>query len=206
MPAQLVTEQGPTSAAAFLLADGDSVLLGRSPNNGLVLLDQCVSRFHGSITGRAGRFFLLDHTSANGTRLDGRKVECETPLRDGQVIRAGNVMLRFHQVPDEAGHAPPPLSVDPAWLTANDQAVRHLAETILAERNFDLLPLLGDALEDAGCQDEVILDHCRHGGAKHASCWLLDLIVPLNSRSVPSRPTDDSTVMRYLPWSAEAAE
>src|SRR5919201_90559 len=40
-----------------------------------------------------------------------------------------------------------PVAVDPAWLAANDGAVRQLAESIYEERAFDRLPILADALE-----------------------------------------------------------
>ncbi|MEO8701018.1 MAG: hypothetical protein ABI867_13300 [Kofleriaceae bacterium] len=58
-----------------------------------------------------------------------------------------------------------------AW---NRGAVRDLARTIAAERTFDELPILGDALEVAGCTDEELLAHCRAPGAHGDRCWLLD--------------------------------
>lgn len=51
------------------------------------------------------------------------------------------------------------------WLTDvlswNDRAVPRLAAAIYDERAFDRMPILADALEDAGCADEEILNHCR---------------------------------------------
>jgi hypothetical protein len=183
VPAHLVTEQGPTSAAVFPLPDNEMVGLGRNPSSSLVLLDRHVSRWHASISGRNGRFFLRDNSSVNGTRLDGRMVECETPLRDGQVIRAGAVVLRFRHVADEGGrNGPAPVRVDPAWLLANDRAAKHLTEAILAESNFALMPVLADALEDAGCRDADLLEHCRRGGPHRNGCWLLDLLLPPSQR------------------------
>jgi len=152
---------------------------------------------------------LYDNKSVNGTKLDGRKLECETPLRDGQVIRAGSIWMRFSHVPDEDGHVPPPITFDPTWLTANDRAVPRLAETVLEESNFELLPLLADALEDAGCHDVEVLEHCRHAGHRAgqcATCWLLDLIVPPSARPVVREEGDDSTVMKVLPWSPQVDE
>jgi pSer/pThr/pTyr-binding forkhead associated (FHA) protein len=200
VPAQLLTEQGPTSAAVFLLPDGAETTLGRNPHNNLILLDRHVSREHAVIAARHGRYFLRDVGSSNGTRLDGRRIECETPLRHGQVIRAGNVVFRFSQLPDESGQLPALLALEPAWLSANDRAAVHLAETILEEGKFELLPVLADALEDAGCHAPEILEHCRQGAGRHrTACWVLDLIVPRSSR--PVQP-DASTVMKVLPWSA----
>jgi hypothetical protein len=39
------------------------------------------------------------------------------------------------------------------------------------------VPILADALEDAGCTDEAILAHCRGPGPHVQGCWLVDLIV-----------------------------
>jgi hypothetical protein len=205
VPAQLVTEQGPTSASVFLLPDEGVTAIGRSHDNQLVLLDRHVSRYHGWITGRNGRYFLYDNRTTNGTKLDGRKLECETPLRDGQLIRVGSIWLRFRQLPDEGGQVPSPIAFDPAWLSANDRAVTRLAETILEEKNFDLLPVLADALEDAGCHDAEVLEHCRQPGRHHSSCWVLDLIVPPSKPAGPEAP-DESTVMKLLPWSPELGD
>jgi hypothetical protein len=67
--------------------------------------------------------------------------------------------------------------VDPAWLTWNDGTVRRLAQAFYDDRSFERLPLLADALEDAGCTDAAILDHCR-GPAQHArGCWVVDLLL-----------------------------
>jgi hypothetical protein len=65
-------------------------------------------------------------------------------------------------------------SADPAWLTGT---VVSLAEGIYADRAFDRLPILGDALEDAGCDDADILDHCRSTGPHVRGCWVLDLLL-----------------------------
>jgi hypothetical protein len=37
--------------------------------------------------------------------------------------------------------------------------------------------VLGDALEEAGCADGVILGHCRGAGPHARGCWLLDLLL-----------------------------
>jgi hypothetical protein len=52
-----------------------------------------------------------------------------------------------------------------------------LARCIYAERAFDRLPILADALEDAGCDDADILSHCRGDGPHVRGCWVVDLIL-----------------------------
>ena len=62
---------------------------------------------------------------------------------------------------------------NPSWLTST---VLALAEGIYAERAFDRLPILADALQDAGCENPDILDHCREPGSHVRGCWVLDLL------------------------------
>jgi hypothetical protein len=68
-------------------------------------------------------------------------------------------------------------SVDPAWLAWNGSTVRRLAQAVYDERTFDRLPILADALEDAGCADAAILGHCRGPGPHMRGCWVLDLVL-----------------------------
>jgi hypothetical protein len=61
---------------------------------------------------------------------------------------------------------------DPAWRSS---AVLGLAAPMYAARDFTLMPVLADALEDAGCTDPRVLDHCRRPGPHARGCWVLDL-------------------------------
>jgi hypothetical protein len=63
---------------------------------------------------------------------------------------------------------------DPAWLTAD---VRGLAVAAYEDRAFDRLPILADALADAGCDDEAVLAHCRENGPHVRGCWVVDLVL-----------------------------
>ena len=65
-------------------------------------------------------------------------------------------------------------AVEIRWQTANVVA---LARAIYAERAFQRLPILADALEDAGCTDRAILDHCRQPGEHVRGCWVVDLVL-----------------------------
>jgi hypothetical protein len=68
-------------------------------------------------------------------------------------------------------------TLDPAWLSWQEGVVSRLAGTIYDERAFDRLPVLADALEDAGCTDRTILDHCRGPGPHVRGCWVVDLLL-----------------------------
>jgi hypothetical protein len=70
-----------------------------------------------------------------------------------------------------------PALLDPTWLTWNNGAVRKMAQAIYDERRFADLPILADALEDAGCADAAILEHCRQPGEHVRGCWVVDLLL-----------------------------
>jgi hypothetical protein len=72
-----------------------------------------------------------------------------------------------------------PLTVDLRWLDRLGGAVLHLARGIYDTHRFNEMPVLGDALEDAGCTDRAILDHCRGPGPHARGCWLLDTLLRL---------------------------
>jgi hypothetical protein len=73
-----------------------------------------------------------------------------------------------------------PDPVQDSWLTPT---VVGLAEAIDSRRSFDVLPILGDALEDAGCSDEHVLGHCRHESCHFRGCWVLDALLRRRSGS-----------------------
>jgi hypothetical protein len=67
------------------------------------------------------------------------------------------------------------VTLDLAWLTSTVVA---LARGIYEERAFDRMPILADALQDAGCDDEDVLNHCRDETQAHfRGCWVVDLLL-----------------------------
>jgi hypothetical protein len=45
-------------------------------------------------------------------------------------------------------------------------------------RDFSAMPILADALQDAGCDKEDILTHCRDTSLTHVrGCWVVDLVL-----------------------------
>jgi hypothetical protein len=86
-------------------------------------------------------------------------------------------------VRDVFGNPFRPATIDPAWLTDD---VRALARGMYASRDFSAMPILADALQDAGCDDPDILKHCRHEAGAGAlvprgihvrGCWVVDLVL-----------------------------
>jgi hypothetical protein len=66
---------------------------------------------------------------------------------------------------------------DPAWLTSNGGCVLKVAEGIYEERRLQDVPILADALEEAGCDHADLLAHCRQPGEHVRGCWVLDLLL-----------------------------
>ena len=84
----------------------------------------------------------------------------------------------FDSVPiirDVFGNPFRPVAFDPAWRT--DTAVS-LAKGMYESRDFGAMPILADALQDAGCTSDDILTHCRDSHATHVrGCWVVDLVL-----------------------------
>jgi hypothetical protein len=65
------------------------------------------------------------------------------------------------------------LTFNPSWLTST---VLALANGIYQEKAFDRMPILADALQDAGCDNEDVLNHCRQPGEHVRGCWVIDSV------------------------------
>jgi hypothetical protein len=67
------------------------------------------------------------------------------------------------------------VAVNPLWLTSD---VLALTRGIYDEKAFDRMPILADALQDAGCDNAEMLTHCRAEGWEHVrGCWVIDLLL-----------------------------
>jgi hypothetical protein len=67
-----------------------------------------------------------------------------------------------------------PVKVSNRWRTAD---VMGVARGIAEDAAFDRLPVLADALMDAGCEEESIIGHCRIDGPHVPGCWVVDRIL-----------------------------
>src|SRR5262249_43566761 len=70
-----------------------------------------------------------------------------------------------------------PVTVPPSVLGWDNGRVVKLAQAIYYERSIGDLPILADALEEAGCDDPDILTHCRAAGPHVRGCWVIDLLL-----------------------------
>ena len=67
-----------------------------------------------------------------------------------------------------------PVDLDSNWLTST---VTALARQMYDSRDFSAMPILADALQDAGCNNPDILVHCRDAGPHVRGCWVVDLVL-----------------------------
>jgi hypothetical protein len=69
------------------------------------------------------------------------------------------------------------VAIDPSLLTWHEGCVMKMAHAIYDERAFDRLPILADAMEDAGRSDADLLAHLRIPGQHVRGCWVVDLLL-----------------------------
>lgn len=88
----------------------------------------------------------------------------EEPLRLCSILR------------DVFGNPFHPVDFDPRWRSST---VLGLATTINAERRYERMPILADALMDAGCDDEMLLSHCQGANEHVKGCWAIELLLAI---------------------------
>jgi hypothetical protein len=137
-------------------------------------LEDCRTRLFDVIRGRRS----ADHDSA---------AYCVTGQRNVMDAKeASRLSRRASCSPDEAsiqvgfnkdifGNPFRPAVFSPSWRT--DTAIS-LARTMYDSREFSAMPILADALQDAGCDSDDVLTHCRDANATHVrGCWVCDLVL-----------------------------
>jgi hypothetical protein len=90
------------------------------------------------------------------------------------VISRAERLAQVELLRDIIGNPFRSVSFDPAWRTP---AAVALARGVYEERRSEDMPVLADALEEAGCTDEAVLAHCRRLGEHARGCWVVDLVL-----------------------------
>ncbi|QJW96785.1 hypothetical protein [Frigoriglobus tundricola] len=130
-----------------------------------------------------GIYILMANETINGTIFELRicrdlAAKSATRRRDGAAYDAAAKAELPEQaaiIRDIFGNPFRPLGFAPSWRT--DTAVA-LARQIYDTRDFSAMPILADALQDAGCDSDDTLGHLRDPHATHArGCWALDLVL-----------------------------
>jgi hypothetical protein len=94
-------------------------------------------------------------------------------MGDYLILERGDWARVCKLVRDVVGGVLQPVPISPGWLSPN---VTLLANSIYSESAFENLPILGDALEEAGCDSTSLLSHLRSGGTHVRGCWALDAL------------------------------
>jgi hypothetical protein len=81
---------------------------------------------------------------------------------------------QWHFLREIFGNPFRPVAFCPSWRT---DAALALARQMYDSRDFGAVPILADALQDAGCEDASILGHCRGDGPHVRGCWVVDLVL-----------------------------
>jgi hypothetical protein len=88
-------------------------------------------------------------------------------------VRAASA-AEAHLVREIFGNPFWPVAFLPEWRTSTAVA---LARGMYESRDFGAMPILADALQDAGCDSGAVLDHCRGAGPHVRGCWVVDLLL-----------------------------
>ncbi len=88
---------------------------------------------------------------------------------ENELAEVGSQVLK-----DIFGNPFRPTILVPVWVNT---MVLNLAQDIFDGRIFDCLPLLADSLEDAGCTNADIMNHCRSPGPHVRGCWVVDAVL-----------------------------
>jgi hypothetical protein len=95
-------------------------------------------------------------------------------------LQSGDPIQRFPPLfRDIFGNPFRAVTFSPEWRT--DTAVA-LARQMYDSREFSAMPILADALQDAGCASAEILEHCRGPGPHVRGCWVVDLVLDNKDR------------------------
>lgn len=168
--AQLILEHGEPPGLRVPL-DRPRIRIGRAPDMDVVLAVNYISRFHAEVFLQDGCYWVARGENRHPLRVNLHAVNRPVLLSDRDRIVIVDYIFRF----DAEGSFPPnQTTIDPHWLTST---VLDLAAMIADEPSLDRLPLLSDALMDAGCDNETILNHLHTDHADSRQCWVVELLL-----------------------------
>jgi hypothetical protein len=116
------------------------------------------------------RWCILDGTGYGGP--DDYRWEILKALREKRGVEEDTAQVALLR--DIFGSPFSPVGFDPAWWTEHTVGI---ASKMYEERDFAGMPILADALEEAGCDNADILAHCRDPGVHVRGCRVVDLVL-----------------------------
>ncbi len=179
---RLLTEEASWAAieAAERLADGQ--LTDEERRSAVIAASRVVCRSTGPQlrAAAAARLALVCSESGEG---DGPALRVCYVAREA---RAGLTLATWKDAESEAiriqsatarcvfGNPFRPVTLHRSWRTSRVVA---LSQGMYDSRDFSIMSRLADALQDAGCENTDILDHCRGPGPHVRGCWVVDLVL-----------------------------
>ncbi|QEH34491.1 hypothetical protein OJF2_30300 [Aquisphaera giovannonii] len=70
-----------------------------------------------------------------------------------------------------------PFRFDPSWLSHEGRPAQRMAEEMEESGRYDELGRLADVLEQNGCKDLAVLEHCRRASGHVPGCWVIDALL-----------------------------
>jgi hypothetical protein len=137
-----------------------------------------------------------EHELAEGVALEALTAADAADITDEAAAQANLVRDIF-------GNPFRPVAFSPEWRT---HTAVSLARRMYESREFSAMPILADALEDAGCDSEGVLNHCRGPGSHARGCWVVDLILakePIRSTAGTVGGQEAAELVRFRPSRAE---
>lgn len=131
----------------------------------IIIPDLYVGRNHAEVWAEQNRVGITNLSHRNSVRFSNNGI-----LRTGETasLEIGTTFIIGETVVGTVSKAL-------TWFTSASTSVK-IAETISESGQFDEMPILGDALEEAGCSDEDVLNHCREATSHGPDCWVLRLL------------------------------
>lgn len=171
-----------TSVGRIIALQPDTNVLGRSsdPDITICIAGTGVGRRQARIWHEKGEWVLEEMSQLYAVRINGQHLRvtdalARVRLNDRDLIGLGDFKFWFRVCTPWHG-----------WLTP---AVVGLARCVSVDGQFDLLPILADALEEAGCDEMEVLAHCRKPRLGLRSSWVAEL---LHAQQVPARERESN--------------
>jgi len=94
-----------------------------------------------------------------------------TPTSKKRMATVAEKRYQIDILHDIFGNPFQPIAFDPSWQTSTAIS---LALQVYESRDFSLMPILADALQDAGCDNSEVLNHCSGTGPHVRGCWVIN--------------------------------
>jgi hypothetical protein len=164
-------------AAAELFADGNLRPIDLE-------VAHAAARWDAAGAGLAADYAIVDTAAFDAAAAAARAAadtaafELDAAAVARQAVQAGGVAAeQADLLRDLLGNPFRQAPADPAWLAWREGTIACLAQAIYDSQTCARLPVLADALEEAGCTDVDVLGHCRVPGPHARGCWVVDLLL-----------------------------